>query len=91
MKQQSSEVKAHLFYVMILTKFQEMATNKLKKTKPKLKKALEITIASAMKVYLIHSWSGVVALNMKLSKQRAVDTVEQAGKIHSKLFLTIDS
>lgn len=63
-----------------------MVKKNLKKTQTKMKKALEVTISSATKVYLIQSWSGVVALNQKLSKEKAVDTIELAGRLLLQLY-----
>lgn len=79
-KQQEGEVRSHLFYIKILTQLQETANSQLKKTSQKMKKALDVTIASSMKVYLLQCWSGVVALSTQLSKEKEIGSIEDASK-----------
>ena len=73
-----------MFYLKILTQFQEMTQRQLKKCGSKLKAALDITITSAMKIYLIGCWGGVITMSLKINKD-SPDTLDGIGKF--KIFV----
>lgn len=83
-KSSHSEITSHMFYLKILTQFQEMTQRQLKKCGSKLKAALDITITSAMKIYLIGCWGGVITMSLKINKD-SPDTLDGIGKF--KIFV----
>lgn len=68
-----------------------MATRQMKKCSSKLKSALDITLTSAIKVYLIFCWGGVISTNLRIKKEAPADTLEGIGNFdHSVTFWSLN-